>query len=228
MKRAKENPLYTLLFTLVLPTVILNKFSGPEHWGPRRALLLALAIPLVYGAIDYLRRREHNLLAAIGLLGVVLSGGLGLLEVDGFWFAVKEAAIPSLLGTVVVVSSMVGRPLISRLLLNDQLLDMPRLNQALEAQQVQPQFQSLLVRTNLYLGSSFFLSAVLNFVLAIWLLKSPAGSPAFNAELARMNALSFVVIAVPSMAFVFLSMWLFFRGLKQLTGLQAADVLRNG
>jgi len=68
-------------------------------------------------------------------------------------------------------------------------------------------------------------SAVLNFWLAIWILKSPSGTPAFNRELGKMTALSYPVIVVPSLLVMTLAVWILIRGLKKITGLQLQDIL---
>ena len=59
----KNNPLLELLISIVIPSVILMKFSGEQDLGAVRALLLALAFPLTWGAADLLRRRRVNLIA---------------------------------------------------------------------------------------------------------------------------------------------------------------------
>jgi nitrogen fixation/metabolism regulation signal transduction histidine kinase len=80
-------------------------------------------------------------------------------------------------------------------------------------------------KTTLVLAISFVISAILNFVLAIWILKSPAGTPEFNAELGRMTALSYPVIVLPSMIVMMVAVWMLIRGLKTLTGLQIEQIL---
>ena len=39
----------------------------------------------------------------------------------------------------------------------------------------------------------------MNYMLATWIVVSPAGTPGFNAELGRLTLLSYPVIALPSM-----------------------------
>ena len=47
---AKPSALIELLITLIIPSIILMKLSGPENLGVVNALLLALAFPLFWGA----------------------------------------------------------------------------------------------------------------------------------------------------------------------------------
>jgi len=74
---------------------------------------------------------------------------------------------------------------------------------------------------------SFLLSAVLNYALARYLLKSPPGTEAFNAELGRMNLLSWPVIVLPYMAITMYVLWRLLSGFTQLTGLQLEEVFHG-
>ena len=56
----EENPLISLLLNIVLPSLILYQFSEKHQLGPVRALVLALSIPLVYGIVDWRRRRNRG------------------------------------------------------------------------------------------------------------------------------------------------------------------------
>ncbi len=100
----KSNPFFEPLITLVVPALILMKLSDPERLGAIPALLLALAFPLVWGMRDLIRSRKLNLFAVLGLVSVGLTGGIGLLQLDNQWLAVKEAAIPGVIGLAVIVS----------------------------------------------------------------------------------------------------------------------------
>jgi hypothetical protein len=73
-------------------------------------------------------------------------------------------------------------------------------------------------------AGSFLLSAVLNFVLALRIMKSPAGTPAFAEELGRLTAVSYVVILVPSLAIMMVAMWRLLGGLEKLTGLKGDEL----
>ena len=74
------------------------------------------------------------------------------------------------------------------------------------------------------LAGSFFLSSVLNFVLARLIVRSPAGSAAFNEELGKMTALSYPVIVLPSMAVMMIALWYLFRSIKRLTHMDLEEI----
>lgn len=220
----RENLLLTLLFNIVVPTLILTKLSTPERLGPVAGLLVALAFPLGYGAWDFIRRRQTNFVSIIGFISVLLTGGLGLMKVDGIWFAVKEAAVPAVIGFAVWASMRSKRPLVRQFLFNEQVIDVPRVEAALDARGNRPAFDALLVNATYWLVASFLVSAALNFALARWLLRSPSGSPEFNVELGQMNLLSWPVIVVPTMAMTFFALWRLLSGITRLSGLKFEEV----
>ena len=84
---AKPNPLFEIVITIIVPAVILMKFSGEANLGPTRALLLALAFPVGWGLWDGWRRRKLNWLAVLGVVSTLLTGGIGLLKLDAQWLA---------------------------------------------------------------------------------------------------------------------------------------------
>ena len=91
-------------------------------------------------------------------------------------------------------------------------------------QALQDRAEQLLRNASYLLVASFAFSAVLNFVLARWLLVSPAGSEAFNAELAQMNLLSWPIIALPSMAISMFALWRLIKGVSSLSGLPLEQI----
>lgn len=220
----RENLLLNIGCNIVAPALILSKLSPEERLGPVVALIVALAFPLVYGATDFVRRRSFNFIAGIGFASTLLTGGFALAELDGLWFAVKEAAVPSVIGLMVVLSMKSKRPLVRQFIYNEQVIDIPKVNAALAVRGTERDFDALMLRAGWLVAASFLVSAVLNFVLARWLLTGSAGTPEFNAQLAKMQWLSWPVIVLPSMAMMMLALWQLLSGIKKLTGLELEQV----
>lgn len=220
----KESLLFNVLFSLVLPALTLSKLSAPDRLGPVLALVVALSFPIGYGVLDFVRRRQANFIAIIGFVGTLLTGGLGLVQANLFWFAVKEAAVPSVIGIAVLLSLKTRRPLVHTFLYNDQVIDVARVDAALAEKGTRPAFERLLVTSSYLLALSFLVSAILNFALARYLLKSPPGTPEFNDQLSRMLWLSWPVIVVPSTIVTVIALWRLLAGLNRLTGLTLEEV----
>jgi hypothetical protein len=223
----RENLLINLVCNVGLPTLILTKFSGAQWLGPTWGLIIALSFPVAYGVQDFIRRRRVNFISAIGFASVLISGGFGLMKLDGFWFAVKEAAIPTIIGCAVLFSTRTKLPLVQEILYNPQLMNIDRIEAALDERGTKADFPRLMLAASRLLALSFFVSAVLNYVLARYLLVSPSGTEAFNNELGKMHLWSWPVIVVPSMAMMMLALWRFIKGLQISTGLKLDDLMHD-
>ena len=223
----KENLLINLVFNILIPTLILSKLSTEARLGPTGGLVVALAFPLSYGLWDFVQRRKANFISILGFVSVLLTGGLGLMQVGGLGFAIKEAAIPAVIGLAVLTSLKTKSPLVRTMLYNDQVIDVTRVEQALDAQNNRHAFDQLLVNASYFLSLSFMISAVLNFGLARYLLVSPSGTAEFNAELGKMHFLSWPIIVIPSMAMMIFVLWRLLGGIKRITGLNLDDIFKT-
>ncbi len=227
MTQAKSSPLLDLLVTIIVPSVILMKLSDPESLGAVNALLLALAFPLSWGARSLLREHRVNLFAVLGLVSVLLTGGIGLLQLDTQWLAVKEAAIPGLIGLAVAISAYTRNPLVRVILFSPALMDVERIKQALDERGNLAIFEVRLKTTTWMLAGSFFFSAVMNYILATWIVTSPSGTTAFNEELGRLTLLSYPMIALPSMLIMAAALYYLVRTIHTLAGLKLTDALKH-
>lgn len=219
-----ENLWLNLGCNAVAPAVVLSFLSDASRLGPARALILALAFPLAYGAWDLISRRTWSLLALLGLVGTLLTGGLGLLEMSGFWFAVKEAAVPLLMGAAIPLSLCTRQPLVRTLLYNDQVLNVSRIRQALEEREQVAAFDRLLAGVSWVLGATLVLSASINFSLAWWLLPAMSGTEEFNYQLAKLQFWSWPGTFLPLAAGMFYASFRLMRGLEALTALKSGQL----
>jgi hypothetical protein len=148
------------------------------------------------------------------------------MQVGGLGFAIKDAAVPTVIGLAVLLSLKSKTPLVRTMLYNEQVIDVARVDRILDEQGNRPAFDRLLVTASYLLSFSFLVSAVLNFGLARYLLKSPPGTAEFNAELAKMHLLSWPVIVIPSMAMMVFALWRLLGGIKRITGLELDDIFK--
>ncbi len=223
----KQRPFIDLLVSIIIPSVILMKFSGPDKLGATGGLIVALAFPVVWGIYELLVNRKRNWVAVLGVISVLLTGGIGLLEIDSKWLAVKEAAIPAVIGIGVLVASKLGFPLVRKLLFNPAIMNTEKIDEELLKKGNTEKFETRLDRANYFFVGTFGFSAVMNFVLAKWIVKSDTGTTAFNEELGRMTLLSYPVIAIPSMLMMVGIFFYIWKTANKLTGLSLEDMLVN-
>jgi hypothetical protein len=157
----------------------------------------------------------------------VRNGGIGLLELDTRWLAVKEAAIPAALGLIIAGSALTRAPLVRVLLYTPRLLDTGKIDAALAERGNLPAFEARLRAATWMLAGSFAFSSVMNYVLATWIVTSPAGSSAFNEELGRLTLLSYPVIALPATLMMLAVLYYLAVCVKRLAGLSLSDALHG-
>ncbi len=224
-KKQKNSPLLEIIFNVGLPSLILMKFSSPEYLGVMAGLVIALAFPLGYAVYDYLQTKQMNLISVFGFLSVLLTGGIALFELNVTWLAIKEASIPALIAIFVLCSGFFGKPLIAKILLNDSLFKVELIYEKLHASNNTDLFKAKIAFANKLLALTFIFSAVMNYALARWIVKSPAGTVSFNEELGRMTLLSYPIIAIPSMIMLFGLMFYVSKVINKLTGYKLTELL---
>lgn len=221
----KSRPFVDLLVSIVIPSIILMKLSGPEQLGATKALILALAFPISWGLYELLSQKKKNWIALLGVISVLLTGGIGLLKLDAGWLAVKEAAVPTVIGLGILIAHKLGYPAIRKLLLNPKMFQIERIESELEKRGNRPQFDKRLDTANYFLAGTFAFSAVMNYVLAKWIVTSESGTTAFNEELGRMTLLSYPMIAIPSTIMMLCIFWFLWRTIRKQTGLSLEEIM---
>lgn len=233
VREKAESPLPNLLFNIILPVLILNQLSKrlPEN-GPLIALILAISLPIGYGAYDYVKRRKHNLISALGILNIAFTGGFALFKLDGIWFAVKEALFPLMIGVGVYILNLTGRPLMKELFWNENIIQTKVIEEKLKSINREGELLKLFRKTTFLFSFSFFLSALLNFLLAIRIFTSIdqslpelARNEALNEQIAKMTWQGYVVIALPMMVFMGFVMWYMINQLKKLSGMTLEEIM---
>ena len=227
MVSKQENPFYNLLFNILLPVLILNKgdliFSSNSSLY---SLLLALTFPLIYGSKDYFLSKKINTMSLIGVIGVALTGGLALFQLKGIYFAIKESAIPLAIALWALGSIYWKKPLASLLFFKSSLFKKDLLLQKLKENQKEKDFEQLMIHSTIGLAGSFLLSAVLNFVIAVFVFKGIDSNleeehrrQILNEQIADMTWMGYIFIALPLTLIMGFLLWHITKKLKQMTGL---------
>ncbi|PMS52569.1 VC0807 family protein [Vibrio parahaemolyticus] len=220
----KSNPLFEILFNVFIPSFILMKYSGEEHLGTAMALVVALLFPVVYGGMVLIRNKKFNFISALGFISVLLTGGIGLLELDTRWLALKEALIPGLIGIAVLGSTFTRYPLMQKMVLNDTVLNLALINERLRENGKTDAFERCLMSSNYLFASTFAFSSAMNYFLATWIVTSPSGTAAFNEELGKLTLYSYPMIAIPSMLMMFGIFYYIWRQIRAMTSLETEQI----
>ena len=240
----RENLFLNLIFNFGLPIIILRKandwigdlliqwFEVPTESKLVPSILLALALlfPFFYGAYDLLKRKKWNIFSILGIISVLLTGGIGLIPGGTVnMFAIKEAAIPAIIGLVTLFSLRSKKPLVELLLYNPQVFDIEKIEEELKIRDTKSEFKKLLFKCTWLLAATFLLSAILNYYLskAIVVTEPFVDANAFNDEIGEMMTWSYLVIIAPCMLVSGYALWTLIKGIKALTGLNMESALRR-
>ena len=213
-----------LLFNIIVPVIILTRFSGEEHLGPSLGVALALAFPLGFGLWELKKIGKFSFISILGIVSVLLTGGISLLELDVKYIAIKEALVPGLIAIAIFISQHTKYPLLKTMLFNQNTLDVARIEKALAEKGNLEKLPKIQATASNILGGSFLFSSAMNYILAKMIVVSPTGTEAFNNELGRMTALSYPVIAILSMILFFVALYYLLHSIKKLSGLSLEEM----
>ncbi|MFT5923969.1 MAG: intracellular septation protein A [Paraglaciecola sp.] len=214
----KTGLLGNLAFNIIIPVLILTNLSSDEYLGPAWSIVAALIFPIGFGIWDLKQTAKINPFSVLGIVSVFLTGGISLLELPAEYIAIKEATIPAIIGLAVLFTQRTSKPLLKVFVLSEQIINWQNLNQSLANSGNSNLFEKKMAISSYIVAGSFFLSAVLNYILAKVILVSPPGSSEYTEELGRMTALSYPVIVIPSMLMLMAALWYIFSQIKKLTG----------
>jgi hypothetical protein len=238
----RENMLLNIGFNLILPILFLRKGSewlgqpignqlGTSPESPLVGsimLLIAISFPVGYGLWDLVKRKKWNFISILGAVSALLTGGIGLVPgATVQMFAIKEAALPAVLGILTVITLKTERPLIHLFLLNPDIINVNLVNIRLKEKNTEIPFSNLIKKCTWLIAATFILSAILNYILSrIIVVTEPAiDKIAYNDEVGQMMGWSFPVISVPCMLVSAYAFWLLVGGIKKFTGLSLEEVL---
>ncbi len=224
-KQDSKKSFTNLIINIILPTIILMKLSKQDLLGQKNALILALALPFIYGTVEYIKERKHNLFSILGLVSIALTGSIGLFQLSREWMIVKETAIPLIIGLVLIIAEKLDRSIIKILFL--QIFQYDNINERFKSLNLDNQFEKLVKKSSYYVGSTFFVSAFLNYALAEYILVGEPGSEEFVASLGKMTGLSFPVITLPSMILLSTIFFILIAKIKKTTGLKLEEIINQ-
>lgn len=251
-KNHKEHPLANVLVNVLIPVLALSYLSKdpelqraigktvqPWHMGPVKALMVGLAFPIAYGIRHFIKTRKANFFSALGLFSVLLTGGItiflwnkdGTIKPNGdVLFGIKEASIPLILGVAVIGSHFTSTPLLRTFLYSDTLFDIARIEKEIDTHNARPDYGKIIFQATLLFAASFFISALLNFGLAVHFLgdldpSAPNARELYNAQVAKLTGWGFAVIGLPMLIFLFITLRRMITQLSRLTGLKEEEIM---
>ncbi len=212
---------------IILPTMILKKLSGDAQLGPTWSLVLALSLPLGFAIYNFYKEKKFGLVPILGFVNILLTGVIGLFKLPTEYIAIKEAAVPLVIGVATLISLKTPYPLVKTFLYNDMVMQTDKIEAALDQNNQQKAFEKVLTNATYMIAFSFLVSTILNYTLAKIIVTEPSGTEAFNDQLGTMTLYSYPVIVIPCMVITIYAMFYLFKSIKKLTSLNLEEILNQ-
>lgn len=232
-----DNVFLSLIFNLALPVILLTRLSkdpmkaeAPFYAiGPEWALCIACLFPLGYGIYDYMRRGKVNWMSVLGLIVVMVKGVFGLFKLAPIWFACSEATLPLLFGAAILFSMRSKPPMVQKLLLNPDHIDMDRVHSGLKEQGNEGKLGDLMVHASGWFSLTMLASALMNFFLVLAVIKTNPHTDyeAYVQEIGKFTGLQYPIIALPLGIGNIALLWWVLHQLKKLTGHGFSQLMIN-
>jgi hypothetical protein len=214
------------IINIALPIAILFLLSDDDRLGPLPALLLAVAIPALYGIWELLRTRKVNAMSVMGIVSVLLTGVIGVFQLDSGLFAVKEALVPLGFAALLLISNRSDFPLVK--LLFDVVQRKERVERAVHAVNGEAAYRHHIERSGAIWAGIMTLSGVMKFTLASIVVTADAGTKAFNTQLATYEVVQIPTTMAITMVLILALIWSIGKGTGRIIDLPPSQVLRGG
>ena len=196
-----------VLIGAVVPILVLSYLSDPLGAVP--AYLVSALVPVGWVLADlvFITGRFNFITGLLGLNAIV-RGLLAFWFVDGALYALKDTAGSILMVLFFGGSLIVGRPLLGAFVA--QALDPRTPEQEASLERIlaeRPAAKTLLVSTAM-IALLNAVSALVNFLLNLWIVTAPFGTGEFNSQVARVNAITRITLGIPEFLVMGLAIWL--------------------
>ncbi len=241
----KENPLLSIIFNILIPVILLKngtkwieKILGDNsnNWPidsiniPSFVFFIALIFPFIYFLYDLLNRKNINLISILGFVNVLLNGGIGIfgssLGLTKNWFIIKEGSLPLIIGILLFATSKYKKQSFNSILLNGAIFDLQKIKTSI-IEERQSEFDDILKKAGYYLIAGFFISSIIQFILASFIVVSEPGQPSFNEQVSTMTWVSYLAVLVPTILLVGKGYLGLISDLEKITSLKKEDFLKT-
>jgi hypothetical protein len=191
---------------------------------------IALICPVIYFFYDLLNRKNINLISILGFINIVLTGGIGIFGgkfgLSKNWFIFKEGMLPIIIGLVLIIMSKYRQSTFNNILLNEVLFDKDIIRISIKEDK-QYEFEYIVRKAGYYLIGGFFISSIIQFILASLIVVSSPGESSFNKEVSTMTWVSYIAVLLPTMLIVGKGYLGLISDIEKITGLKKEEFLKS-
>ena len=247
--KQKENPILSLFCNILIPVIILKngnkwinkiliQYHGEESFYENSMIVdissivffIALICPVIYFFYDLLNRKNINLISILGFINILLTGGIGIFGakfgLSKNWFIFKEGMLPIIIGLVLIIMSKYRQSSFNNILLNEVLFDNDKIRISIK-EDMQYEFEYIVRKAGYYLIGGFFISSIIQFILAYLIVVSNPGESSFSKEVSTMTWVSYIAVLLPTMLIVGKGYLGLISDIEKITGLKKEEFLKS-
>lgn len=204
-----------ILIGAVAPVLILKYGTAPM--GTLPAYLAAALVPVAWVLLDlFVLTRRFNFISAYGGFGAAMRGALAFWYVDGVLFAFKDSASYLLAVIVFGGSAFLAHPVTRNIALQGLDPDTPEKKASMNRLLTEPTVVRSLKLSALLIGATNLAAGLFNYVINYKMVLAPFGTPAFNDQVANVNAITRIVLVFPDMLGLFFAFSMMYKALYAL------------
>lgn len=204
-----------ILIGAVAPVLILKYGTAPL--GTLPAYLAAALVPVAWVLLDlFVISRRFNFITTYGGASAIMRGALAFWYVDGALFAFKDSASFLLAFVVFGLTALMGTPVTRSIALQGLDPDTPERAQQMDRLLDEPTVRRAMKQSALLIGVTNLVAGVINYVINYRMVVAPFNTPAFNDQVANVNAITRIVLVLPDMLALFFAFSLMYKAMYAL------------
>ncbi len=204
-----------ILIGAIAPVVILK--YGTALIGTLPAYLVAALVPVAWVLLDLLViTRRFNFISSYSGFSAIMRGALAFWYVSGALFAFKDSASYIVAVLVFGGSAFMARPVTRSIAFQGLGPDTPEREAALDRLLDEPTVTSSLRRAALIIGATNLAAGLVNYFINLRIVVAPFNTPAFNDQVANVNAITRIVLVLPDMLSLFWAFSMMYKAMYAL------------
>lgn len=204
-----------ILIGAIVPILILK--YGTAALGTLPAYLTAALVPVAWVLLDLLLiSRRFNFITTYAGASAIMRGALAFWYVDGALFAFKDSASYLLAFVVFGLTGFVGTPVTRSIALQGLDPDTPERVGQMDRLLSEPTVFQAMKRSAILIGVTNLAAGAVNYVINYRMVLAPFNTPAFNDQVANVNAITRIVLVLPDMLALFFAFSLMYKAMYAL------------
>jgi len=204
-----------ILIGAAAPVLILKYGTAPL--GTLPAYLTAALVPVAWVLLDlFVISRRFNFITTYGGASAIMRGALAFWYVDGALFAFKDSASYLLAFLVFGLTAFIGTPVTRSIALQGLDPDTPERERQMHRLLDEPVVHRAMRQAALLIGVTNLLAGAVNYVINLRMVTAPFNTPAFNDQVANVNAVTRLVLVLPDMLALFYAFSLMYKAMYAL------------